>query len=106
MSYYIFEGQTNIRIRFTGCGDLTGATECLIKYGTIGIDNQTVTYAGSWTATVEGLATAGTIYYDLDYEDNLPDAKYSFWPYITFSDGRVSIGKGVVQTVKEEGAWI
>ena len=105
MAYYVFEDQTNIRIRFTGCGDLTSNTECLIKYGTVD-DNNIITYIGSWTATVEGAVTAGIIYYDLDYEDGLPAGKYTFWPHITFSDGTMSIGKAVRQTIKEEGEWV
>jgi len=105
MAYYYFENQTNLKIRFSGCGNLTGNTECLIKYGTVSDDNE-ITYVGAWVATVEGAATGGIIYYELDYEDILPEGKYTFWPYITFSDGRVSIGKAVRQTIKEEGEYV
>ena len=101
---YIYEGQTHLRIQMEGCGDLTGLSDCFIKYGIINSD-KTVTYVGSFDATVLGLPTAGIIYYDLGYEDIITPGAYTWWAYITFPDGTVSITRAIPQTIKSEGEF-
>ena len=87
----IFINQSKLRLQLTTGVDITGATSLLIKYkdpdGT----------EGSFTATSSD-DDNGVIYYD--FTDGELDTRgvWTFWAYITFSDGRVAPGE--VSTIK------
>ena len=95
----LYDGQNNVRIRLTGLGNITGNTSALIKY--IKPDKT----SGSWIASIENITT-GIIYYDMLPSEELTAGFWYFWPYIVFSDTRVSIGDAVKYDVLPEGEII
>ena len=92
----IFVNQSKLRLQLTTGVDITDATSLLIKYkkpdGT----------AGSWTATSSDDDT-GVIYYDFTDGELSASGVWTFWAYITFSDGRVAPGEKLTIRVKTEG---
>ena len=90
--------QTALKIRLTCGQDITGATVKRVKYrkpdGT----------GGYWDATVED-AESGIIYYDLQSDDDDLDQEglWTFWAYITFSDGRSAPGEPIQKFFYSEG---
>ena len=95
----IFVGQSSLRIQVTTSVNIAAATELLIKY--IKPDDDAT--EGSWVAT-EGTAATGIFYYDLVDEDDLDVAGvWTFWGYVTFSDGRGAPGEIFKVRVYEEG---
>jgi len=91
-----YEDQTALRIRLTVGQDITGASAKKIKYRKP--DNT----EGNWDATVED-ATNGIIYYDLKTDDKIDEGLYTFWAYVTFSDGRSAPGEPISKFMYPEG---
>jgi len=91
-----YDGQNSVKIRLTALGNISDATECLVKYKKP--DGTT----GSWAASVEDAAT-GIIYYNLLPADELTAGDWTFWAHVTYSDTRIGIGDATKITVKAEG---
>lgn len=91
-----FEGQSAVKIRLLNLGNLTDAASVLIKYKK---PDNTI---GQWVATVENV-TAGIIFYNLLSTEPLTVGTWTFWGYVTFSDGRVGVGEAKNVVVKAQG---
>lgn len=95
----LYNTQNNVRIRLTGLGNITGYSSAKIKYKK---PDETM---GSWVATVENLTT-GIIYYDMLSTESLTTGIWYFWAYVTFPDGRKSIGESTKTEILDEGEVI
>ena len=93
----VYNGQDALKIRLTCSQDITGATVKKIKYkkpdGT----------EGSWDATVEDEAN-GIIYYNIQNGDINETGNWTFWAFITFSDGRSAPGEPITRYFYTEGS--
>jgi len=92
----IYVGQTALTIRLTVGQDITGAT-CLVKYrkpdGT----------EGQWSASIVTEST-GEIGYTMADADQLDQSGlWTFWAYVTFSDGTVAPGEPIEKYVYSQG---
>jgi len=95
----IYVGQTALRFEIPVGEDLTGILDKKLKYKKPG--SSTVHEV---SASVLGDPTDGVLYYDVDSETFLDVAgKWTFWAYVTFSDGRKAPGNAVDIRVYEEG---
>lgn len=92
----IYKNQTNIRLIVTTGVDITDAQATKIKYQKP--DGTT----GQFDATPSD-DTKGIIYYDLGSALNII-GRYTFWAYITFSDGSSAPGQPFDVIVREEGS--
>jgi hypothetical protein len=93
----VYVNQTAFTVRLTTGENIAGATELLIKY--IKPDGTT----GSWVAT-ENDATEGIIEYTMADADQLDQVGWwTFWAYVTFSDGSIGAGEPVKKYIHAEG---
>jgi len=92
----IFVNQSKLRIQLTTNVDITEATSLLIKYEKP--DGTT----GSWVANSSD-DTNGVIYYDLTDGELSTNGNWTFWAYVTFSDGRSAPGEKSIIFIKTEG---
>jgi len=93
----IYKGQTALTIRLTVGQDITDASSLTIKY------RKPSGTEGSWTAT-EVDATEGTIGYTMADANQLNEVGlWTFWAYVTFSDGASAAGEPVEKWVYDEG---
>ena len=92
-----YKAQSALRITCTVGVNITGASVTQLRY------KKPSGTTGSWTAQVSD-ATAGIIYYDLAEPSLIDEAGlWTFWGYITFSDGRSAPGQAVTQYFYNEG---
>jgi len=94
MSEY-FNGQSDLDFTLNVGVDITSALSTVIKY--IKPSGGT----GSFTAAIQD--NSGIIYYSCVNGDIDEYGLWTFWAYITFSDGRSAPGKPFKITFKEEG---
>ena len=90
----IFRGQTSFRLTCTIGVDITGATVKQVRF------KKPSTTTGAWDATVVTNSTAGIFYIDGSttvYPNE--GGVWTFWSFITFSDGRSAPGAAVQQRV-------
>lgn len=96
MTTNIYVGQSELRITLTANVDITDALDLQIRY------KKPSGAVGHWTATEQTAAT-GVIYYDLIDENDLDESgTWTFWPYVTFADGRSAPGDPATQVVTAE----
>lgn len=92
----IFNGQTALNIRATLDIDVSDCT-CIIKY------RKPDGEEGFFPAAIVD-ASNGVIIGSPSSADDLSQVgKYTFWGYITFSDGRVAAGEPEEITIYQEG---
>ena len=92
----VYNAQDALRIRLTCSQNITGASVKQIKYKKPGGTT------GAWDAQVEDFMT-GIIYYDLMAGNINESGLWSFWAYITFSDGRSAPGEPISKFMYPEG---
>lgn len=94
----VYKNQDHLRIRVHIGYDLSDATTVLIKY-----TNPNGT-SGSWVATVED-EDKGIVYKDFAAGSPLGiSGIWTFWSYVTFTDGRVAPGEAFTETIYDEGS--
>ncbi len=99
MAEEIFVEQIGVEFEATVDQDITGATELLIKY--IKPSGKT----GQWTAT-EVEASTGIMNFITTLATDIPPSEYgnwTFWGYVTFSDGGKMAGVPFVKRIFKEG---
>ncbi len=94
----IYQNQTSLRIQATVGVDITGGT-AVIRAQAPGS-----TYV-EWPGTTSS-STGGIFYYDLTSVGNELDTAgdWTFWGFVTFSDGRTAPGLAEVVNVSTEGS--
>ena len=95
----IFKDQTSLRIRLTTSVDITSASVLRVKYRK---PSGTLSY---FTATEE-IALTGVIYYDFATDDLDESGVWTFWAFVTFSDGRSADGEAINVQVYEPGTVV
>lgn len=93
----IYLNQDSLRIQLTTGVDITGASTTEIRF-----KKPVSGDSSAWTATV-GDPGAGAIYFDLTGTELDEVGTWTFWAYVTFSDGRSAPGEPVKVTVYTEG---
>ena len=89
----IYVGQTNLTLSMITNVTLTNVTTALIKY--IKPDST----EGSWTGTVNNTL----VEYGFQTGDLNVSGTYTAWVYITFSNGKISIGEPSTFIVYNQG---
>lgn len=95
----IFKDQSSLRIRLTTGVDITAAGALRVQYRKPG---GTLSY---FTATSEDDST-GVIYYDFAADDLDESGVWTFWAFVTFSDGRSAAGEAINVQVYEPGTVV
>ena len=90
----IYKNQGALRLQLNTGVTLTTATELKIKY--LKPDNT----SSSWTATITGTTS---LYKDMTGTELDQVGQWTFWAYVTFSDGRKAAGEAVRIFVYDEG---
>lgn len=91
----IYLDQSNLKITAETGVTVTGAIAQVIKF--IKPDNST----GEWDATISGTED---IFYEFSEPSELDQSgDWTFWAFVTFSDGRKAPGEPVTIRVYEEG---
>jgi hypothetical protein len=93
----IYVNQDKLRLQLNTGVDLTGAQALKIRYQKPGS-----------TAVNEFVATAlpsllGALYYDFKSGDLNKSGDWTFWPWVTFADGRSAPGQPIKIKVWDEG---
>lgn len=92
----IIQGQ-DFRLWVSVKADITGQSSALIKYQKPGGTT------GDFTATVFE-ENPGRIYYDVQDTENDESGEWTFWAYVTLSNGNILIGDSTTLTIYSEGA--
>jgi len=92
----IFSGQSALRIMLKTFCDLEGIISAVIKY------RKPNGIIGEFTAAV-GDAVKGVIFHECIEGEIDVSGWWSFWAYITFSDGRTAAGETAKVYVWKEG---
>lgn len=89
----IYKNQSNLTLSLITNQDLTNVTAQLIKYRRPdGTD-------GEWTATINGTL----VEYQVQNNDLAYSGTWTLWIYLTFNDGRISIGEPSELIIYEQG---
>lgn len=93
----IYKNQTKVTLTATLGVDITGASSVLIKY------KKPSGIPGQFNASII-TALTGVISYDIvDSSDLDESGNWSFWGYVTFSDGKAAPGQPYTVEIYEEG---
>ena len=93
----VYKNQTAFTIRLTTWQDITAATPVKIKY------RKPSGTTGEWTATIND-AAEGIVEYTMADENDLDESGWwTFWAYVTFSDGTIAAGEPVSKYVHDQG---
>ena len=90
----IFKLQGALRLQLNTGVVLTTATDLKIKY------TKPSGTSSSWTGTISGTMS---IYKDMVGTELDESGEWTFWAYVTFSDGRKAAGEAVRIMVYDEG---
>ncbi len=97
MAGKVYKNQDYLRIRVHVGETLSDAT-AIIKYKDPNSDT------GDWAVTVEN-ELEGIVYRDFTASNSLGvSGTWTFWSYVTFSDGRVAPGEPFTELIYDEGS--